>query len=144
MEINFVVYGNPKALKRHRTYTKGKGGRALPFPMQVDPSKNDKADFLAMALQNKPKVPFECPLRVRMIFWFDRPKSHYRTGKNSHELKENAPVCHTSAPDCDNLAKFVCDALNGIFWKDDRIICEMIIGKYYTNIPQTSISITTL
>ena len=142
MEINFVVFGNPKALKRHRTYTKGKGGRALPFPMQVDPSKNDKADFLAMALQNKPEVPLECPLKLEMIFAFDRPKAHYRTGKNAHELKENAPFLHTSAPDCDNLAKFVCDALNGIFWKDDRIICELRIIKHYSNIPQTSIYIT--
>ena len=114
----------------------------MPFPMQVDPSKNDKANFLAMALQNKPAVPLDCPLKLSMSFAFDRPKSHYRTGKNSHELKENAPFLHTSAPDCDNLAKFVCDALNGIFWKDDRVICMLVVEKHYASVPQTRILIT--
>ena len=143
MEIKFEVPGNPKALKRHRTVNiKTKTGKS--FVTQYDPSKGTKNDFLALAAANRPDEPFDCPLIVEMIFNFDRPKSHFRTGKFSNELKDNAPIYHTSAPDCDNLAKFVCDALNGIFWKDDRVISKLVVSKFYTSTPKTQITIRAL
>ena len=55
----------------------------------------------------------------RMAFWFPRPKSHYRTGKRSSELREGVPHAHTSKPDIDKLERCVLDALTGIVWKDD-------------------------
>jgi len=38
---------------------------------------------------------------------------------------------HVGKPDCDNLAKSVCDALNGILWDDDRQICRLVVEKWY-------------
>lgn len=144
MKIEFTILGNPKALKRHRTYTKGEGGRPLPFPMQVDPSKADKGSFLAMSQQYAPPMPLDWPLALEVSFYFKRPKDHYRTGKFSHELKPDAPYWHTSTPDCDNLVKFICDALNTVFWKDDSRVCRMIIFKEYSDKPRTEISIKKL
>ena len=137
-EIFFTIYGNPKALKRHRTFRRGN------FVGQYDPSSGDKADFLAMALKNKPTLPLECPLKMELLFYFDRPKNHYRTGKYAKQLKSDVASWHTSSPDCDNLVKFVCDSLNGIFYKDDRIISQIIVTKKYDNIPRTEIKITPL
>jgi Holliday junction resolvase RusA-like endonuclease len=34
-------------------------------------------------------------------------------------------------PDCDNIAKIVCDALNGIAYKDDSQIFDVKISKVY-------------
>jgi Holliday junction resolvase RusA-like endonuclease len=99
----------------------------------VDPSSSDKADFLAMAVQHKPDTPFEFPLHVVCAFIFPRPKGHYRTGKNAHLLKDSAPYFHTGTPDVDNLTKFVGDALNGIFWKDDCFIVRLEGVKAYAN-----------
>ena len=123
--LEFYVPGNPIALKRHRTVKIGN------FTRQYDPSEGDKADFLVKAMENKPAMPLNEPLYVSLTFLFSRPKSHYRTGKNSHLLKAEAPLWHTGTPDADNLVKFICDSLNGVFWKDDKVICELHVRKYY-------------
>ena len=137
-DLELVVPGNPKALKRHRSYQKGK------FIGQYDPSQNDKADFLALAMKNRPNLPYDKALLVEYIFKFSRPKNHYRTGANQHLLKESAPYYHSSAPDVDNLEKFVNDALNGVYWKDDRIISETHVVKKYSNFPAITIRIKVL
>jgi hypothetical protein len=41
--ITLTVLGNPKALKRHRTYTHDAQGKPLRFPRKVDASATDKA-----------------------------------------------------------------------------------------------------
>lgn len=133
--ISFSVPGNPKALKRHRTVRAGK------FNREYDPSIDDKADFLAIAMQHKPIVPLDRPLFVKFEFYFKRPNAHYGTGSKANILKPNAPTWHTSTPDADNLIKFVCDALNTIFWKDDRCICAMSVKKTYSLIPRIDIKI---
>ena len=133
--IQFTVYGNPQALKRHRTVKAGK------FMQQYDPSATDKQDFLAKVMEHRPEKPLAKPLQVIMSFSFSRPKSHYGTGKNSGKLKANAPVTHISRPDVDNLAKFVLDALNGVYWKDDSVICSMTIDKTYSEVPKTTVNI---
>lgn len=142
--IHFTVSGNPQALKRHRTVTKGRGGKPLPFPMQYDPSKNDKADFLAKCMRYKPETPLEEPLSVILLFSFARPNSHFGTGRNSGILKSSASAYHVKRPDLDNLVKFVLDALNGIFWKDDTYICRIETAKNYSEKPGVTIQIKTL
>ena len=79
--IKLSILGEPKAQKRHRHVKMGN------FVRQYDPSASDKGDFLSVIQSNAPKEPFQNPLYVKIDFYFSRPKSHYRTGKNSHELK---------------------------------------------------------
>lgn len=47
-------------------------------------------------------------------------------------MKPQAPTLHTRTPDTDNMAKFVLDALNRVFYVDDsqiiRIECEKAYG----------------
>ena len=137
-DITFTVPGNPKALKRHRSFQKGD------FKGTYDPSEGDKGDFLAKAMAFKPDVPLDEPLHVKLSFYFQRPKNHYRTGKFSGVLKESAPVWHTSTPDADNVLKFVADALNKIFWRDDSIICHLVVLKMYSESPRIAVQITKL
>lgn len=134
-DIEFEVPGKPQALKRHRSFQKGE------FRGTYDPSKGDKADFLVKAMENKPIVPFDEPLFVKLTFLFPRPKAHFRTGKNAHILKDNAPTYHTSTPDADNLTKFVCDSLNKVFWRDDSIISETSVSKLYDAVPRIKIQV---
>lgn len=134
--INFTVYGDPKALKRHRTVNHGKGN------VHIDPSKGDKQDFLIQALANKPASPLKEPLKVEIEFAFKRPKSHFGTGKNANTVKTSAPIWHTGTPDLDNLIKFVCDSLNGIFWHDDSYVCLVLAQKHYSVEPKTVVTVT--
>lgn len=136
IRIEFTVPGNPQALKRHRSVRCGK------FTRQYDPSAGDKQDFLAKAMEHRPDEPLTEPLMVTLQFCFARPKNHYGTGKKAGVLKDNAPDMHTSRPDCDNLAKFVLDALNGVYWKDDCIIVQLTAVKHYGNNPSVTVMIS--
>ena len=135
MEYNYIVYGNPAAQKRHRHFNRGK------FTQTYDPSKTDKQDFVSQIIQQRPKTPFVYPLIVSINFYFNRPKSHYGSGKNADKLKQSAPFFHTSKPDIDNLIKFVLDAMNGIFFKDDYLITKIKSEKNYSDTPRTTIKI---
>jgi len=132
--IEFFVAGKPEAQKRHRTFRSKSG-----FNVQVDPSAESKYSFSVMADKHKPDKPFRESLIVLMEFRFPRPKAHY-TKKG---LRDSAPYYHTSRPDCDNLAKFVFDALNGIFWHDDSLISRSVIVKRYSDNPGVYVKITT-
>jgi len=143
-EIPFIILGDPKAQQRHRTYTRGKGGAPLPFARRVDPSATDKADFIAQARQSAPEAPLLGPLKLRVFFFMVRPKSHYRTGKRAGELKPNPPTHCDKKPDVDNLVKLVMDAMNGVFYKDDWQIVELIAIKRYADTqPRTDVTLTT-
>ena len=133
--IRLTVHGDPKAQKRHRHASMGK------FVKVYDPSSADKTDFYWICHNNKPSEPFTTPLQVDIGLYFARPKSHYGTGKNSHIRKATAPIFHTSKPDIDNCVKFILDALNKFFWKDDSQIWSLKVKKSYDNNPRTEITI---
>ena len=120
--IRFTTYQKPTPLKRPRFFH----GHAF------DPSKKDKKLWLKNVMQHVPKKPFTEPLNVMLQFYFKRPKSHFRTGKYSGIRKEKAPKFNDKIPDIDNLAKFVLDAMNGVFYKDDKQICQLHCSKNYT------------
>jgi Holliday junction resolvase RusA-like endonuclease len=71
------------------------------------------------------------PVSIDALFVFARPKSHFRTGKNAHLLKETAPTWCATKPDADKLARAVGDALSGVLLRDDNLIVEWRIRKVY-------------
>lgn len=129
--INFTVFGEPNSLKRHRAFRRGK---AL---VMVDASKTDKQDFLAQAIKNKPKKPLDVPIILEVHAFFMRPKAHF----NKKGLKNNAPHFCSKTPDIDNILKFVGDALNKVFWTDDKLIVRAICSKRYDDVPRVEIMI---
>lgn len=68
---------------------------------------------------------------MKYMFRFPRPKSHYRSGKNSHILKENAPRYHISKPDLTKIIRSTEDALTGIVWRDDSQVYDRGETKRY-------------
>ena len=47
----------------------------------------------------------------------------------------------TGKPDFDNTTKLICDALNGIVWKDDAQITDARFSKRYAETPETSVTV---
>lgn len=136
--ISLTILGEPTAQKRHRTVRMGA------FNRNYDPSAADKKDFLSIVQDNAPENPYDRPIRLIVDAFFTRPKSHYGTGKKVGIIKDNAPVYHTSRPDWDNVGKFVSDALNKIYWRDDSILCEVGVRKRYSDNPRIEIKIYSL
>ena len=79
-------------------------------------------------------IKFEAGVNVTLDFRFPRPKSHYRTGKYSHLLKETAPIYKTSKPDLDKIIRAVMDAMtySGVI-KDDANCYLVLSRKMYCN-----------
>jgi len=135
-DFHLVVLGNPRTQKRHRTVRRGR------LVATYDPSAKDKEDILAVTHSQAPARPLAGPLRVDVELYYARPKSHYRTGKYAGVLKDNAPTWHTKRPDRDNADKIILDALGGVFWRDDSLVCDGRIMKKYSESPRTEIFIT--
>lgn len=139
-KIERIVLGEPNAQERHRS-VKLKG---TDFITQYDPSVKKKKSFSSILQEGAPTVPLEGAIMLELNFYMSRPKSHYGTGKNLTTLKASAPDWHVGRPDIDNLQKFVQDALNKVYWRDDSIICQVTTRKLYSERPRTEIIITKL
>jgi Holliday junction resolvase RusA-like endonuclease len=85
-----------------------------------DPSKKDKDVFLMQCKQYAPRTPFAFPVHVYLQFHFDN---------------------HAHEPDIDNCIKFVFDAGNKIFWKDDKYIERVTAVKCFNGNARTEIVI---
>ena len=85
-----------------------------------DPSSEDKRIFELHCTHHRPKEPLDFPLHVYLQFHFDD---------------------HKNEPDVDNCIKFVFDALNGVFWKDDKYIYRVTAVKCFEGNARTEVVI---
>lgn len=65
--------------------------------------------------------------------YFDIPKSY---SKSKRQLIRDGELHPTKKPDADNIGKIICDALNGVAFKDDSQIVELTVKKHYTELPE--------
>ena len=111
-------------------------GRPWPiFRITDDAGKGNKTWRAAVAAQARAwmqsALPVECGVKVEFIFFLKRPQSHFRTGKFSHILRDDAPKYHLHAPDALKFARSTEDALTGIVWKDDATNVRICSEKRY-------------
>lgn len=62
------------------------------------------------------------------------------SGKKQREAAAGL-ILPTTKPDGDNILKAICDALNGVAWKDDVQVCDFIIRKRYSMTPGVAVRI---
>jgi crossover junction endodeoxyribonuclease RusA len=138
--IEFFVPGVPATAGSKRAFYNKHTGKA----MIVDTCNNKpwRGTVQVFAQQAYSGPLLDGPLRVSLEFQMPRPKGHYRTGKRSNELKDNAPKYHTSKPDVLKMARLVEDALTGVIWKDDSLICVECLSKEYSEEPGVTIRIS--
>ena len=132
--IEFTIYGKPIALKRHRSTRSGS---------MYDPSAKDKKKIWVKIAKYNRSLPLTDEIMIQLLFVMERPKSHYRTGKFKHLLKDDIPEYHSYTPDLDNLVKMICDVIQGKdrFILDDSQICRIQAEKIYGEKPRTEVII---
>lgn len=119
------VIGLPGAQGSKRSFGPGRMVESSP---RVAPWRQD---VRAAALQAAGDDGWETatgPIEVRLTFLFKRPKSHYRSGRNSHLLRDNAPWYPTSRTigDIDKLVRSTLDALTSAeIFADDSLVCDL-------------------
>lgn len=123
MRVKFRVFGLPKTAGSKKSFAT-KHGKVVTVDSSGKAGDNWRIQVQAAAQAVYDGPLLDGPLAASMCFYFHRPKSHYRTGKNAHLLKDSAPVYHTQKPDVIKLARAVEDALAGIVILDDKLIVK--------------------
>ena len=123
--ITFFVRGKPAAQGSLQPIkSKSTGKTVMVYGKRVMPWRRDIA-WAAKEALGALRIVGGCS--ATLVWIFERPKIHYRTGKYSHLLKPSAPDRHTQKPDIDKLERAVLDALTKIAYGDD---CEVdTVGK---------------
>lgn len=111
------------------------GGRMIEQSKNVAPWRESVTHAACGAIaEDRIFFPITAPVAVHVTFWFPRPKLHYRTGRRSDELRENAPYWHAKTPDIDKTLRSTLDALtlSGI-WRDDAQVVHADAQKVYAD-----------
>lgn len=139
---SFTVNTVPKAQMRARSaYNKPDGKPGFISHHKHKKQERREDVFIALLYDHLPSSPLSGPLFLHFTAFLPRPKNDYGTGRNVGNLKASAPHYHTKKPDLDNLAKFLKDCLNKMFYKDDKQIVSMKCRKEYSENPRWEIKI---
>jgi len=147
-DYEFTIDCEPRGQGRPRARIVQSNDRKMkPFVSVYDDPKDKKAKclFALAAREFAPKKLIDQAIRVDTTFYMPRPKLHYGTGKNADKLKDRyVNIYHTKKPDIDNLSKLVMDALTGVIWTDDSIVCKGFTEKVYARKPRVEVKIKLL
>lgn len=113
------IVGRPRPQGSMRTFVMNGHAHAR----HSDSTMSHRAHVIANLAASWSQEPTDAPALVSLLFEFARPKSHYRTGRNSHLLKDTAPIRHTQPPDLDKLVRLMLDGLEmaGVLVNDSQV-----------------------
>lgn len=125
MKISFTVHSLPIAQPRQRHSVMNVGGRNIVrnYTPKNDPVNLFKAAIQQAAAQIYSGPPLDEPLKLELTLVFERPKALI------YKSRPMPRVPKTTKPDWDNLGKSVCDALNGLLYRDDSLIYSALVTK---------------
>lgn len=127
---HFTVYTIPQGKARARTVMRGgKIHSYTPEKTRVFESEVAAA-YKAQCSEFFDKIgEIKYPLEVEINAYYPIPKSF---SKKKRLAAEENVIRPTGKPDCDNIAKAVCDALNNVAYRDDSQIVVLTVQKWYT------------
>lgn len=118
--IEFMIPGKPRGKGRPRF---SRTGHAY--------TDEDTREYEKLVKMMCPKEEiFTQPVSVTVTAVMPVPK---KTPEAHREQLLYGPYPHK--PDCDNVAKIILDALNGVLWQDDAIVCQLKVLKVYGKEP---------
>lgn len=129
--IKIVIPGKPMGKQRARTLKNG-----ISYTPKETVSYENLVKLCYMQLENK-KI-FENAVNMKITAYYPIPKS---TSKKQAELMRTHLVRPTKKPDCDNITKIICDALNNVAYKDDSQVVECKVQKFYSDEPRVEVEI---
>lgn len=136
--ITFVVPGNPQGKGRPRV---GKvGNHARMFTPQKTVAYEG---LIAMAAQQamQDRALITGPVLLEMNMHHMVPASW---SKKRREGALQGEIMPTVKCDADNCLKAVCDALNGVVWRDDVQVVNVMLTKRYAENPKVEVRVVPL
>ncbi|WP_082234996.1 RusA family crossover junction endodeoxyribonuclease [Halobacillus massiliensis] len=134
--IHFTVLGEPVAQGRPRT---GKTRRGKTIVYDPSSSRDYKQYVQLVASQHAPEELLEGSLDLLIKVYRPIPKSFSKKKTAEAEAGVLRPV---TKPDNTNYAKGIEDALNGVIYKDDSLIVDLHVSKYYSLKPRIVVEVS--
>lgn len=136
MQIEFEILGKAKA---KQSFKIGRNGFKY-TPADVKSYANwVRLCFMQKYPKHLPSVFFEKPLMCEIDVDVLIPKSF---SKKKQELAKAGMIRPTVKPDCDNIAKNINDALNGLAFPDDKQIVTLTVRKWYNDSEKVMVRIS--
>lgn len=126
MVIKFFIPGEPKGKGRPRL---ARSGHAY---TPHDTASYENLVKVCFAEAYPDFVPLTNEVMVDITAYYKIPKSASKKKALDMALGRINP---TKKPDLDNIAKIVCDSLNGMAYSDDSQITKLIVRKFYAEKP---------
>lgn len=125
MMIKFIVPGKPQGKARPRFSRRGNFITTYNTKQTTDYEKLVK---LSAIEQCKDKLNKQYTGLVKMSI-----KAYFKPNKSISKKQYDLLIGkeHLKKPDSDNIAKIICDSLNGVAYKDDSQVAYLEIEKYY-------------
>ena len=131
-----VPKGRPRFTRGGFAYTPEKTRKYEKLVAGLGKTRDNIVSGMAKtAMAGRP--PFGCPIKVMVTAFMKMPQmSKKRTADALAGY-----VLPAVKPDADNLAKAALDACNGIIWRDDALICSLLVKKRYAAYPCLEIKV---
>ena len=135
--MRFVIPGPPQGKGRPRFSTYGGAVRTHTPQKTVAYENLVKLEYERQC--NGRRFADDSLLSVEIVAFFSMPKN---VSKVKRAAMLEGKIRPTKKPDVDNIAKIICDSLNGIAYHDDKQIVKLIVYKYYASIPRVTVCIS--
>ncbi|MBQ1789616.1 MAG: RusA family crossover junction endodeoxyribonuclease [Oscillospiraceae bacterium] len=134
MRFRFTVPGEPVGKGRPRVVRRGG------FTQTYTPEKTASYENLVkLEFQRQGgRMMKDGPVYLSIQAWYGIPKS---VSKRKREAMIGGLILPTRKPDCDNVAKIIADALNGLAWRDDSQVVSLHVEKRFGEVPGVEVEI---
>lgn len=129
-----TIPGEPVAKGRPRITTIGGHARSY-TPART---RSYEAEIRAIAAEEwGQREPLD-DVQIEVAVYVFRPIPASWSGRKQLAASKGQ-VRPTTKPDADNYAKSACDALNGVVFRDDALITDLVVRKFYDIRPRMEI-----
>ncbi len=136
--VNFTIPGQPVAKGRPRFSRQGKVVRT--YTDAATQSFENLVKFAAAHAMSGQEPSAE-PLAIEVHLYMQIPASW----SNKKRLQAmQGIVLPTKKPDADNVLKGLKDGCNGIVWRDDAQVVEILLRKRYAETPSAVVHVSNL
>lgn len=133
-QVIFTIPGEPRGKQRPKFARTAKG------VMTYTPDQTTNYENLVKIsyMEQHGRTKLTGAIDAHIIGQFPIPKS---TSKRRRKMMIDGEIHHTKKIDCDNLAKIILDALNGIAYDDDKQVCFLQVEKIYSENPCVTVEL---
>lgn len=136
MRTQFCIYGEPRGKERPKFSTVCGHATARTPENTVLYENLVKTEY---RIQSGVRFTDDAMLSVRIFAFHSVPKS---ASRKKHLAMIDRLIRPTRKPDWDNVGKIICDALNGIAYRDDAQIVDALVRKFYSDTPRVIVEIS--